>query len=255
MADTNKLNKNIQNGPSIILVAPQLPENIGMTARAMANFGLIDLRIVNPKEIFPCSKSISAAAKATSIIEQAKIYNSIEDALQDLTFVYATTARARYSHKTIVAPHIAMQQTNNFIVNNKKVGIMFGRERVGLFNTELSLADELITFPVNPAFASLNLAQAVLLIGYEWMRATIYKTDEPIFKPRVMETAQKNSLFNLFVQLEKALDLRGYFRPIERKEIMINNLRDVLTRATFTEPEIRLLRGVITSLEKFKPKC
>lgn len=254
MAGTNRLNKNIKHGPAIILVAPQLPENIGMAARAMANFGLIDLRIVNPRETFPCAKSLSAASKATYIIEQAKLYSSIEASLADLSFVYATSARKRYSYKTISSPSEAMKNSFFYICNAQKIGVMFGRERVGLLNEELSLANEIITFCVNPAYASLNLAQAVLLIGYEWMQASIPNADEPIFCGLAMKPAKKNSLFNLFKQLENALDSRGYFRPTERKGIMVNNLRAVLTRPCFTEQEIRLLRGVISSLENFTPK-
>lgn len=254
MAGTNRLKKNIKGGPAIILVAPQLPENIGMAARAMANFGLIDLRIVRPKQSFPCEKSISASSKAFYIIEQAKLYNKLEEALEDLSFIYATSARKRYSYKKITAPETAMKNSYSYFNADRKVGIMFGRERVGLLNAELSLADEIITFPVNPAFASLNLAQAVLLIGYEWMCANLNDRAEPIFKELPMQPAKKKSLFSFFEHLERTLAQRGYFRPLEKKEIMINNLRAILTRPSFSEQELRVMHGVVAALEKFKPQ-
>ena len=254
MAGTNKLNINLQGGPAIILVSPQLPENIGMAARAMANFGLIDLRIVTPREEFPNEKAISAASKADYIIEKARLFESLEAALNDLSYVYATTARQRYSYKKVISAPCAMGITKGLISKGKKVGFMFGRERVGLLNSEISLANEIVTFPVNPAYASLNLAQAVLLVGYEWMKVTLFDENDLPFEELGMDPATKNSIFNLFAQIETALDMRGYFRPKEKKEIMINNLRGVLTRPNFSEQEIRLLRGVFSSFENFLPK-
>jgi len=136
----------------------------------------------------------------------------------------------------------------------EKTGILFGRERFGLNNDEVSLADELVTFPVNPAFSSLNIAQAVLLMSYEWMKSGLEKETDTAFRGPELEPAPKEQLQGFFNHLEDALQARGYFRPMARKEIMVNNLRGVLTRAGFSDSELKLLRGVVVSLDYFSPK-
>lgn len=254
MAGTDKTKRNTQGGPAIVLVAPQLEENIGMAARAMANFGLVDLRLVNPREQFPSQRAINAATKAGVVVEQAKLFCSLEEAIADLSYVFAATARERDSHKPVCTPPQAMRTCHTLVKDNKKCGILFGCEKSGLLNEDISLADKIVTFPVNPACASLNLAQAVLLISYEWMRATIDNLEKPFFEVAPMQPAEKKSLFSLFTQLEQALGQRGYFRPEERKAVMVNNLRGVFTRPSFTEQELKLLRGVFSSLELFVPR-
>ncbi|MET3560009.1 tRNA/rRNA methyltransferase [Bartonella japonica] len=254
MAGTNRKHKNLTNGPIIILVEPQLPENIGMVARAMANFGLSKLRLVKPREAFPNEKARAAASKADHVIDNAVIFDSLCDAIADLHYVFATTARERCGFKTVKsaveAANILRQRENI----GHKTGILFGRERWGLKNNEISLVDEIITFPVNPAFASLNIAQAVLLMSYEWMKSGLEEMSDTAFRTAEMEPANKATFHGFLSQLENALDIRGYFRPQERKEVMLANLRSVFTRANFSESEVYLLRGVISSLDHFSPK-
>lgn len=254
MAGTDKTKMNIQGGPAIILVSPQLQENIGMAARAMANFGLSDLRIVSPRERFPSVRAINAATKAGAIIDTAQVFYSLPEALADLSYVFATTARERQGYKPVCTPVQAMQFSHELEAQGKKSGILFGAEKSGLLNEEISLADKIVTFPVNPACASLNLAQAVLVMSYEWMQTGMLDNAIPIFEPAPLQPAEKKSLYALFEQLEHALEQRGYFRPPERKAVMVNNLRALLTRVNFNESELKLIRGVISSLELFEPK-
>lgn len=254
MAGTDRNRMNITGGPVIVLVEPQLPENIGMVARAMANFGLGELRLVNPREEFPSEKAIAAASKADHVINDAQVFSDLREAVADLSFVFATTARERDGFKPVRSPVEAAVTLRLKEQRNERTGILFGRERWGLNNDEVSLADEIITFPVNPAFASLNIAQAVLLMSYEWMKSGLEKQDDTLFRGPEQMPAKKETLYGLFGQLEEALDIRGYFRPPERKEIMAENLRSVLNRAAFSEPEVKLLRGVVSSLDYFSPK-
>lgn len=239
--------------PTIILVEPQLPENIGMVARAMANFGLQQLYLVNPREKFPHEKAFSAASKATHIIEKAKVFSTLEEATKNLRYVFATTARLRDSFKEVMGPSAAMQQIHQLELCPSQIGILFGRERAGLFNEEISLADKVITFPVEPSFSSLNIAQAVLLVAYEWFLSNQKPRAQPqpttLFPPAPKEKLQK-----FFDLLEHGLEERGYFRPEERKATMILHLREVLTRAAFTETELKLLFGVVNALLFFTPE-
>ena len=254
MAGTDRKRENLTGGPVIVLVEPQLPENIGMVARAMANFGLSELRLVNPREEFPSEKAIATASKADHIINATKVYDTLRDAIADMNYVFATTARERDGFKPVRSAVEAAGILRKKDDSGLKTAILFGRERWGLNNDEISLADEIVTFPVNPAFSSLNIAQAVLLMSYEWMKSGLAQETNTAFRNEPAEPADKASLHGLFKQLEEALDVRGYFRPKERKSIMAENLRSVLTRAAFSEPEIRLLRGVVSSLDHFSPK-
>ena len=237
MAGTDRQRPLIAEGPAIILVEPQLPENIGMVARAMANFGLAELRLVKPREEFPNDKARSAASRADHIIDAAQVFDDLPSAIKDLHFVYATTARERDAFKQVRGPVEAGQVLRQRFNNGEKTGILFGRERFGLNNDEVSLADELVTFPVNPAFSSLNIAQAVLLMSYEWMKSGLEKQTDTAFRGPELEPAPKEQLQGFFNHLEDALQARGYFRPMARKEIMVNNLRGVLTRAGFSDSE------------------
>ncbi|MDO9418896.1 RNA methyltransferase [Pararhizobium sp.] len=251
MAGTNSERELLTEGPAIILVHPQLGENIGMVARAMANFGLSELRLVNPRDGWPSEKAISAASRADHVIQAAKLYDTLEEAVADLNFVYATTARDRYGYKPVRAPEVAAQTLRSRFSSGEKTAILFGRERTGLTNEEIALADEIVTFPVNPAFASLNLAQAVLLMSYEWMKTSMSSPAETSFQALEQRAATKEHLQGLFDHVEEALDARGYFRPIAKKPKLVENLRTVLTRPAFTESEIRLVRGIISSLDRF----
>lgn len=254
MAGTNKKRTLIAEGPAIILVEPQLPENIGMVARAMANFGLAELRLVCPRERFPCEKAYAVASKADHVVDNAVVFDNLRDAVADLNYVLATTARARDSFKPVASAVEAARVLRFREQSGEKTGILFGRERFGLSNEEVSLADEIVTFPVNLAFASLNIAQAVLLMSYEWMKSGLAEETQTVFRGPRMLQANKKTLHGFFNHLEEMLDVRGYFRPPERKEVMTGNLRSVLTRAGFSDAEVRLLRGVISSLDRFSPQ-
>jgi tRNA/rRNA methyltransferase len=251
MAGTNSERTLIAEGPAIILVHPQLGENIGMVARAMANFGLAELRLVNPRDGWPSEKAISAASKADHVIEAAKVYSSLEAAVADLEFVYATTARDRYGYKEVRSPVVAADDLRGRFRAGEKTGILFGRERTGLTNEEIALADELVTFPVNPAFASLNLAQAVLLMSYEWMKSGLASVEDTPFDALPQRPAKKEELQGLFDHVEETLDARGYFRPAEKKPKLVENLRAILTRPSFTGTEIQVLRGIVSCLDRF----
>ncbi|WP_288429717.1 RNA methyltransferase [uncultured Agrobacterium sp.] len=251
MAGTNSELELIAEGPAIILVEPQLGENIGMVARAMANFGLAELRLVNPRDGWPSEKARAAASKADHVIDATKVYETLEDAIRDLNFVYATTARERYGFKPVRAPVTATETLRAKFEAGEKTGILFGRERWGLTNEEVALADEIVTFPVNPAFASLNIAQAVLLMSYEWMKSGMEDLSETAFESVQQRPSTKEQVFGLFDHIEEALDARGYFHPAEKKPKMVDNLRAVLSRRGFTEQEISVFRGVIKSLDSF----
>ena len=257
MARTKASDNQMTGGPAIILVEPQLGENIGMVARAMANFGLSELRIVNPRDGWPNEKARSAAANAQHVIAEAKVFEDLPAAIADLNFVFATTARQREALKPVRGPVEAAKTLRKKEAAKLRTGILFGREKWGLNNDEISLSDEIVTFPVNPAFASLNIAQAVLLMSYEWMKTGLEKEHDTAFPGPDLVPAPKEATIGLFGQLEEALAARGYFRPKEKTEVMTHNLRAILTRAAFTITEIRLLRGVVNSLDNYsrqKPK-
>ncbi|ESY83976.1 MULTISPECIES: RNA methyltransferase [unclassified Mesorhizobium] len=240
-------------GPAIILVEPQLGENIGMVARAMANFGLSELRLVNPRDGWPSEKARAAASRADHVIDAVKVFDDLASALADLNFVFATTARQRDGFKSVRGPVEAGRMLRARHGMGQRTGILFGRERFGLYNDEVGLADEIVTFPVDPDFSSLNIAQAALLMSYEWMKSGLEDETRTNFTGPDMKPASKEELHGLFAYLEGALEARGYFRPAPKKPKMVDNLRAVLTRAGFAEPELKVLRGIISSLDRFSP--
>ncbi|MEW9808349.1 RNA methyltransferase [Mesorhizobium marinum] len=254
MADQDRDMQPAHPGPAIILVEPQLGENIGMVARAMANFGLAELRLVNPRDGWPNEKARAAASRADHVIDGVALFDDLRSAVADLTFVYATTARERDGFKPVRGPVEAGRTLRARSTAGERTGIMFGRERFGLYNEEVALADEIVTFPVNPEFASLNIAQAVLLMSYEWMKSGLESETDTAFSTPPVAPAEKNQLHGMIEHLEQALDARGYFRPSAKKPKMLDNLHAVLTRPGFTEAEIKVLRGVISSLDYFSPR-
>ena len=254
MADGDVRARTQAQGPAIILVEPQLGENIGMVARAMANFGLTELRLVNPRDGWPNEKARAAASRADHVIDGATLHEDLASALADLNFVFATTARQRDGFKQVRGPVEAGKALRARNRSGEKTGIMFGRERFGLYNEEVALADEIVTFPVNPEFASLNIAQAVLLMSYEWMKSGLESETDTAFSSPDVVPAEKHHLQGLLEHLETALDARGYFRPPSKKPKMVDNLRAVLTRPGFSEAEIKVLRGVVASLDYFSPR-
>jgi tRNA/rRNA methyltransferase len=234
------------NRPVIILVEPQLAENIGMVARAMANFGLSELRLVAPRNGWPKKGAHSAASGATHVLEEAKLYATVEAAIGDLGYVLATTARNRGQMKRVYAPEAAMVETHRRCAQEQTVGILFGRERVGLTNDEVSLADAIITFPVDPQFSSLNLAQAVLLVAYEWYKRA---TGEalPFSGELQSPPARRETVTSFFAYIESELDAVGYY-PEEKRPGMVRNMRDMFHRIGMTEQDVRTIRGAIRAL-------
>ena len=253
MAGTDKQRRMIAEGPAVVLVEPQLGENIGMVARAMANFGLAELRLVSPRDGWPNEKARAAASGAAHVIEGVQVFESVADAVQDVRYVIATTAREREGFKTVLGPVQAAAKLREHHGAALSTAMLFGRERFGLYNEEIGLADDIVTFPVNPAFASLNLAQAVLLMSYEWMKTGLEEVNQTPFSGPEFHPAPKQELYGMFDQLEQALDARGYFRPPERKPVQLENIRALFTRAGLSAEEIRVLRGIISSLDRFSP--
>jgi len=235
--------------PAVILVEPQLGENIGTAARAMANFGLTDLRLVNPRDGWPSEKARAAASRADHVIDAVVVHETVESAIADLKLIYATTARARDMLKPVRGPEAAAQTMVQLAKADSRSGILFGRERWGLTNDEIALADEIITYPVDQTFSSLNIAQAVLILAYEWQRQTAPGAPLPFDLGENAVPADKVELIRLFEHLESALDGVGYFKPDEKRPTMVRNLRTMLQKASLTELEVRTLRGVVAALE------
>lgn len=247
-AGTNHSLTPLKGGPQIILVEPQMGENIGMAARAMANFGMSDMRIVNPRDGWPNDRAIVTAANAAHVLERAKVYPDLPSAIADLNVVYATTARERGQMKQVLDSESAIKQVHGRISSGEDVGILFGRERTGLNNDEIALADAIITFPVDPANASLNLAQAVLLVGYEWFKQAHGQL--PYNIEERSPPAKRETMLSFFNWLENELDVCGFFPSPEKKPAMIRNLRDILLRLSMTEQDVKTLRGVTSILRR-----
>jgi len=240
-------------GPAVILVAPQLGENIGTTARAMLNFGLTDLRIVRPRDGWPNERARAAASGADIVIDGVKLFERTEDAVAGLDYVIATTARARDMVKPIFTPSTAAGHMRRVFAEEGRAGLLFGPERTGLENDDIALADALMMVPVNPAFASLNLAQCVLLMSYEWHKAGD-ATPGARIEYQQTRPAKKEELLGFFEHLEGELDRFGFLKPPEKRPSMIRNLRNMFQRAGLTEQEVRTLRGVVASLTRRYPK-
>ncbi|MGN6144757.1 MAG: RNA methyltransferase, partial [Mesorhizobium sp.] len=216
--------------------------------------GLSELRLVKPRDGWPSEKARAAASRADHVIDATRVFDDLASAVADLNFVFATTARERDGFKPVRGPVEAGRALRARNEAGQRTGILFGRERFGLNNEEVGLADEIVTFPVDPTFASLNIAQAVLLMAYEWRKSGLADETETNFAGPDMAPATKQQLQGLFDHLEEALETRGYFRPAAKKPKMVENLRAVLTRAGFAEPELKVLRGVVASLDYFSPK-
>lgn len=235
--------------PAIVLVEPQLGENIGAAARAMANFGLWDLRLVRPRDGWPNEKAIAAASRADHVLERVQVFATLDEAIAGLTLVYATTARSRDMQKEVLGPETASANMAAHIGSGRGVGLLFGRERWGLLNDEVAMADAIVTLPVEPAFASLNIAQAVLLMSYEWRRTREEGRELP-FGDGLDDAAPRQELVGFFEHLEGVLDKTGFFTTPDKRPSMVNNLRTALTRGRFTSQEVRTLRGVISSIDR-----
>ena len=230
--------------PSVILVRPQMGENIGAAARAMLNFGLDRMAVVAPRDGWPSGPAVAMASGAGRVLDGARLFPSIDAAVGDHHYVYATTARLRGITKPVLTPEAAMADAALRVARGEKVGILFGPERAGLENEDLLSAQALITVPVNPDFPSLNLAQCVLLVAYEWARAT---GREP---PRddAPRPATREEVSHLLARLDARLDEAGFFFPADKADAMRLNLENLFYRLDLREPDIRILHGVVKIL-------
>ena len=234
-------------GPVVILVEPQLGENIGMAERAMGNFALTQLRIVNPRDGWPNVSAQRAAAGADHILDHVELFDTVEQAVADLDLLFATTARAHDQAKPVLAPPAAAREIAGHIADGGKAGILFGRERYGLQNDEVALANRIVTFPVNPGFASLNLAQAVLLMGYEWFKLST-EGALPFAMPERSERASQHQMQAFFENLVRELDKVEFLRPREKRDTMLVNLRNIFTRMDPTKQDMHTLHGVVMAI-------
>ena len=234
--------------PVIILNAPQLAENIGAVARVMANFGLADLRLVNPRDGWPQERAWALASGAEWPLNAAQVFESVADAIADLQVVFATTARPRELQLPILTPRAAAADLFAASGRGERTGLLFGGERAGLETADIALCQAVVTVPIDPRFRSLNLGQAVAINAYEW-RTTAQDAAPPAFRPGP-GPATGEAMLGLYEHLERELEAAGFFHPPEKTPNMTQNLRSALGRARFTDQEVRTLRGVITALSR-----
>jgi tRNA/rRNA methyltransferase len=253
MAGTDRSKEAETGGPAVILVEPQLGENIGFTARAMLNCGLVDLRLVRPRDGWPNEKARAAASGADVVIDGVRLYERIEDAIAGLGRVYATTARPRGMIKPVMTPRRAAADLRAEISRDVACGLLFGRERSGLYNDEVTLADAVVQVPLNPAYSSLSLPQAVLLLAYEWYQAGSEAPPEELVMGRT-QPADKEALLYFFERLEGLLDDTGFFQSPEKRPGMVRNIRNIFQRKQLTEQELRTLHGILSAFDPSKGK-
>lgn len=247
-AGTDKTKRWIETpAPIIVLVEPQLGENIGAAARAMANFGLSRLRLVKPLQGWPNERARVMAAGADRVLEGVTLFDSLNEAIGDCSFVLATTARNHDQAKPVVSAEAAAAEMAPRVAGGESVAVIFGRERIGLENHEVALADRIVTLPINPAFASLNLAQAVVIIAYEWFKRA-GGGELPFSMPKKSPPAPKQQIDALFSGLERELEQVEFFRPEEKRGTMSVNLRNIFQRMAPTQQDIRTLHGVINAI-------
>lgn len=240
------------NKPVIVLVRPQLGENIGKAARAMLNFGLTELRLVRPRDGWPNPSAGPAASGADIVLEQAQVFATTAEAVADCAHVHATTVRKRGVTKPVIGADEAGRQVHTMPGRH---AIIFGPERSGLETEDVALARNILTIPINPDFASLNLAQAVILVAYEWSRIgrEMAGGDAVLVQPTLEDTlppATQDELDGLIAHFEQMLEPRGYFFPHSRAEATYRTLRGVLTKPGWNHLEVRTLRGVLSTLER-----
>ncbi len=237
--------------PVIILVQPQMGENIGAAARAMLNFGLSELRLVNPRDGWPNERAVAMASRADSILENVKVFESTEGAIADLHHVYAATARPRDMIKPVVTPRQAATDIRQSSAREQRTGILFGKESRGLDSDDVSRADTILTVPLNPDFSSINLAQTVLLLAYEWYQVEDQTPGKYLQNEERPPTKEEYSY--LFKRIEDELDAREYFdRFPQRKNIIMRNMRDMFQRANLVETDIKAFQGMIKGISRPK---
>jgi tRNA/rRNA methyltransferase len=228
--------------PVIILVRAQLGQNIGKAARAMLNFGLTEMRLVAPRDGWPNPEAGPSASGADIVLEQARVFDTAEQAVADCNLIFASTVRRRDLVMPVVSPE---QMADRIGASTERSAILFGPERSGLETEEVALANAIVTVPINPEFASLNLAQAVILLAYEWSKRTSLaqptaKEDEP--------PAPHGELEGLIHHLNSELEAKGYFHPPSRTQATKNTLRTLLTKTGWSSRELKAIRGIIRAL-------
>ena len=239
--------------PCVILVRPQLGENIGAAARAMLNFGLGELRLVAPRDGWPNPDADAMAAGATEVLDNAKVYADTAAAVADLNFVLAATARRRELEIPVMGTDGVGAELRALQADGQASGVLFGPEKAGLTNEDVVLADRILTYPINPAFQSLNLAQAVGVFSFLW-GASAGAELPPVFAGQSAKPARRDDLVRMFEHLEDELDKAGFFHPPEKKALMRRNIRAPFIRARMREQEVRTFRGVIKALAKGRGK-
>jgi len=249
MAGTDRTQTPVLGGPRVVLIEPQLSENVGAVARAMLNCGLTDMALVNPREGWPSDKAIAMASGATEVLDGACAFATTEDAVGDITNLYATTARPREMTVRVMTPREAAADMRAATARGEAVGVLFGPERSGLTNDHIALADTVITVPLNPAYTSLNLAQAVLLVAYEWYTAGDATPSDTLAMSGT-RMAEKHELMELFERLETELDAGGFFRAPDLRPSVMRNLMSMLQRARLTDQEVRTFHGMISALTR-----
>ena len=228
--------------PVIVLVRPQLGQNIGKAARAMLNFGLTELRLVAPRDGWPNPEAGPAASGADVVLEKARVFATAQEAVADCSTVFASTVRRRDLVMPVVAPE---EMADRIAASSERSAILFGPERSGLETEDVALANFIVTVPINPKFASLNLAQAVILLSYEWSKRSVLAL--PTAK-ELEPAAPHGDLEGLMTQLNDELDAKGYFHPPSRTEATKNTLRTIFTKTGWSSREIKAVRGIIRSL-------
>ena len=245
--DHSRISDSPAPGPVIILVNPQMGENIGASARAMLNCGVSELRLVSPRDGWPSPAAEAMSSGALERMPPVRVYTTTAEAIFDLHHVYATTARPRDMVKNVMTARGAAGDMRTRINQNQRVGILFGGERSGLVNEDIALAGTVITIPLNPGFSSLNLGQAVLLASYEWM---VSGDETP---PRQLVTgdspvAEQANVVDFLKRLERELDQTRFFRTNELKPTVLRNIHAMITRAQMTEQEVNTMHGIVSAL-------
>jgi tRNA/rRNA methyltransferase len=236
--------------PAVILSRPQMGENVGAAARAMKNFGLCELVLIAPKMDWPNDRAQMVASGSGDILQNARIYSATAEALAPFNLILATTARGRDVVKQIHTPQAAAQRLRAAASQGMRTALLFGGERAGLDNEEMSLADAVITIPTTD-FPSLNLGQAVLLLGYEWLKST--DTTPPVrIRSTLAKPASRAELVGLFDHLEKELDAAEFLFPPAKRQTMVRNIRAMIMRSGLTDQQVRTIRGMIVALVRNK---
>lgn len=239
--------------PTFVLVRPQMGENIGAAARAMLNFGLERMRLVDPRDGWPNQKAVAMASGAGRLLDDAVLVDQTVDAVADCSYVFATTARQRDLTKPVMTPERAMEVARDKIAAGEKVAVLFGPERAGLENDDIALANAIISVPVNPEFPSLNLAQCVLLTGYEWRRQSVEVASETT-EMAGTDWANAVEVDKLAVHYQDTLETAGFFFPETKADSMKRNLRNMWSRMPLTRADVQMLHGVLRQMVRWKNK-